>query len=77
MKVININERSATKHKEDLLQVLDELRRQIEEGEIEEFVAASSNAEGEVQIHVCSKDLLGSIGMFEVGKYTLMQIQQQ
>jgi hypothetical protein len=76
MQVININERSTKKRKEDLLEVLDNLRSQIEEGQVDEFVISSIGIDGEVQIHVCVKDSLGGVGLFEIGKNILFQHQQ-
>jgi hypothetical protein len=74
MSVININEKIVAKKKQDLLEVLDELRSRIECGEIEEFVAASGDQDGNVQIHVCTKDMLGSVGLFEIGKNILIRL---
>ena len=76
MQVININEHSTKKRKEDLLEVLDTLRKQIEEGRVDEFVISSLDADGEVQIHVCVKDSLGGVGLFEIGKNIFFQHQQ-
>jgi hypothetical protein len=57
----------------DLLEVVEEMKKQIEEGRIKEFVACSINVDSECQIHVCSLDLPGSIGLFEIGKHLLIQ----
>lgn len=76
MQVINIGDITTEKRKNDLLEVLDDLRRQIENGEIEEFVISSIGADGEVQIHTVIKDLIGGVGLFEVGKNILMEQQQ-
>lgn len=76
MQVIDINDKSAKKRKKDLLEVLDDLRNKIEAGEIEEFVIASVDTDGEVMLHTVIKDALGGIGLFEVGKQTLIQQQQ-
>ena len=53
MKVISIdpNENAKQRHKADLLEVLNEMRDQIESGEIVSFVAASVCDDGECQIH--------------------------
>lgn len=76
MQVIDINDKTAKKRKADLLEVLDDLRAKIEAGEIEEFVIASVDKEGEVMLHTVIKDTLGGIGLFEVGKQTLIEQQQ-
>ena len=61
--------------KQALLEVLDEMKKQIEEGKIKEFVACSIDEDSECQIHVCSLDLPGSVGLFEIGKYLLIQAE--
>jgi len=73
MQVINVADLNQNKKKTELLEILDELRGRVESGEIDEFVAASLDREGEVQIHACIKDLVGGVGMFEMGKNILMQ----
>jgi hypothetical protein len=58
-----------------LLEVIDEMKKQIEEGNIKEFVACSIDEDSECQIHVCSLDLPGSVGLFEIGKHLLIQAE--
>jgi len=62
-------------HKQDMLDVLDHMRQQIEKGVIREFVAASMSDDGDAQIHVCTLDLPGSIGLYEIGKHILISQQ--
>lgn len=76
MQVININDIEKKKRREDLLEIIDDLRKQIENGDVEEFVVASMDNEGEVQIHTVIKDLAGGIGMFEIGKSILLDQQK-
>jgi hypothetical protein len=72
MQVISINEKQEDKRKEDMLEVLDEIRAQIQAGEITEFVAASLDSEGLGQIHVSTLDVPGAVGLFEIGKHLLI-----
>ncbi len=72
MQVISINDKTEAKKKADLLEILDHLRAEVERGDIEEFVTTSVDKEGEVQIHVASKDFIGAIGLFEIGKHILI-----
>lgn len=58
---------------ESMLEVLSEIKRQIEEGEITEFVACSLNKDGDAQIHASCLDLVGGVGLFEVGKHLLIE----
>ena len=73
MEVVSIRDLSKKKQKTGLLEVLDDLRKRIEEGDLEEFVVASMDGEGNVEIHVCVKDLVGGVGLYEVGKNILIQ----
>lgn len=75
MEVININDRNEKRRKENMLEVIDEVRKRIEEGTIEEFVMTSIDKEGEVQIHASCKDLIGGVGLYEIGKNILIQQQ--
>ena len=63
------------KQKQDMLDVLDHLRGEIESGRVREFVATSMSDDGDAQIHVCTLDLPGSIGLYEIGKHILMSQQ--
>jgi hypothetical protein len=72
MKVVSISEKSNEKKKADLLEILDHLRAQVEEGTITEFVAASMDTEGDVQIHAACADFPGAVGLFEIGKHILI-----
>lgn len=79
MEIVSINkatEKSSNKHKEELLEVLDVIKKMVESGEIDEFVAASSSLEGSVQVHIAVKDLLGGVGLFEIGKKLLIDQQE-
>jgi len=74
MEVISINPKAEKeqKEKEQLLEVIDSVRKMIELGEIKEFVICSLDVDNECQIHVCSNDLVGAVGMFEIGKHILI-----
>ncbi|CAB4241650.1 hypothetical protein UFOVP71_188 [uncultured Caudovirales phage] len=75
MKIVSIDpqENERAKLKADLLEVLDEMRAQIEAGEIVEFVAASMCEDGEPQIHAKVPDLATAVGLFEIGKHMIIQ----
>jgi hypothetical protein len=77
MEVISINDHRKEKIQDDeqkkaMLDVLDFMRKEIESGEIKEFVACSLDDEGVCQIHVAAMDLPGSVGLFEIGKHLLI-----
>lgn len=72
MEVVSIGDKKGKKRKDDMLEVLDEMRRQIEAGEIVEFVATSLDNDGIAQIHICAMDMPGSVGLYEIGKHLLI-----
>ena len=74
MNVISIDpkEKEKQKQKADLLEVLDEMREQIEQGNIVEFVAVSTCEDGEQQIHTMVSDLPTAVGLFEIGKHIII-----
>ena len=59
-------------YQKDLLEIVDSFRKMVASGEIVEFAISSLDVEGEVVITTCCKDLLGGVGLFEMGKHTLM-----
>ena len=59
-------------YKKDLLEIIDNFRQMIVDDEIVEFAISSLDVEGEIVITTCCKDLLGGVGLFEMGKHTLM-----
>jgi hypothetical protein len=74
-KVVEFNgkAKAAEQNKRNLLEVLDEMRRQVEEGTIVEFVATSLMDDGECQIHTLVSDLPGGVGLYEIGKHMIIQ----
>ena len=77
MNVVSINpkEEREEKLKNDMLEVLDHLRTAIENGKVKEFAAVSLDDEGIAQIHVCTMDYTGGVGLFEIGKHILITQQ--
>jgi hypothetical protein len=75
MNVISIDpvEIEKRRHRAELLEVLDEMRDQIEQGSIVEFVAVSTCEDGEQQIHTMVRDLPTAVGLFEIGKHMIIQ----
>jgi hypothetical protein len=71
-KVISIGDRKASKRKADLLEILDFIREGVESGDIEEFIAVSVDPDGHTELHACINDVLGGVGMLEVGKHILI-----
>jgi hypothetical protein len=76
MEVISIGDRGEKKRKKNLLEVLADLQKQVEAGEVNEFVIASVDGDGEVAVHACVDDFLGGVGLIEIGKQILMAQQQ-
>jgi hypothetical protein len=57
---------------EDRIFVLEQMIEKIQEGNITEFVIAATSNNGDVEISMYCEDMLGAIGMFEIGKHILM-----
>ena len=77
MDVININDRLEEKKKDNeqrkaMMEVIEEMRKQIENGDIKEFVATSLCKDGNSQIHIACWDVVSGIGMYELGKHMFM-----
>ena len=79
MKVVNLNrELPKEKRKKDLLEIIDSFRQRIVDYEVEEFVIASMDPnDGEVVITVCCQDYVGAVGLFEIGKHILFQVNEE
>jgi hypothetical protein len=82
MKVISINdviknpekenEERIALRKQNLLDILNHVKTEIEEGNIIEFVATSLDKSGDAQIHCYVGDVAAGVGLFEIGKNILM-----
>jgi hypothetical protein len=74
MNVVTLDPKSKQEEqrKADMLEVLEEMKRMVEAGEIDEFVACSTG-QGECKIHASCLDGVGGVGLFEVGKHLLIQ----
>ncbi len=67
--------KEAELRKKEILEVLDEIKRQVEDGDIKELVACSMDRDGLAQLHVSVLDLPGGVGLFEMGKVMLINSQ--
>lgn len=60
--------------KAQMMEVLCAMIEMVEEGEITEFVCASIDGFGDAQVHLCASDYISGVGLFEVGKQTLITL---
>lgn len=67
--------KEAEQRKRELLEVIEEIKQQIEAGEIKEIVACSMDRDGLAQLHCSVLDLPGGVGLFEMGKVMLINSQ--
>ena len=77
MEVVSISSKSPQvrieeEQKKSMLEVLDHMRASVEKGEIKEFVACSADEDGVAMIHVAAMDMIGSVGLYEIGKHLLI-----
>lgn len=75
MKVVSVNPlgKKAEERKQALLEVIEEMREQIESGRIQEFVACSIDTDSTCQIHASALDLPGAVGLYEIGKHMMIE----
>ena len=76
MKVLNFtskNEEENKKNIEYMLEIVDYFRTQIENSEIQEFVISYMDVNNDVQLTANCKDLVGAIGIVEMGKQIILQ----
>lgn len=74
MNVVTINpkEKEESRRKADMVEILDYMKKQVEAGNLKEFVACSLDGDGVSQIHVSTLDMPGAVGLFEIGKHMLI-----
>lgn len=79
MKVVSLDPQNEIKkkHKQDLINILNEMKKEVESGNIDEFVAASIGESGEIQIHAAVKDFIGGVGLFEIGKKIMIDSKEE
>lgn len=75
MEVISISDRSSSKRKTEILEMLDGIRNDVENNRIEEIVVTVMDPEGDCEIHAIIKDVAGGVGMFEIGKHILISTE--
>ena len=80
MEVVSISSKSPKARMEAeqnaaMIEVLDNIRAQVEAGTIAEFVACSIDEDGVAQIHVAAMDMPGAVGLYEIGKHLLINDQ--
>jgi hypothetical protein len=64
---------SRDRERDDLLELIDELRRAVGADELTEFVAVGLTEAGSLRLFFGAKDVIGAIGMFSVGQALLLQ----
>jgi hypothetical protein len=75
MNIISIDSKTKqSQRKAEMLEVLEEIKKLVENDEVSEFVACSQGDHG-LQIHASCLDTVGGIGMFEVGKHLLIEMK--
>jgi hypothetical protein len=76
MKVVTLDKKSKEdERKNELLEVINEIKRLVENGEIKELVACTVDQDGSPSIHVSVLDLPGGVGLFEIGKHMFIELE--
>jgi hypothetical protein len=74
MKIVPLEtkeERNKKENRDDFLDIIDTFRQRFIDGDVNEFVISCLDEEGEVEVYIASQDLVGAVGMFELGKEAL------
>ena len=69
---IDQREKEEQRRKDEMLEILSYMKKQIETGAIREFISCSLDEDGLAQIHVSTLDVPGAVGLFEIGKHILI-----
>lgn len=82
MKVVSINDRPRKidealaavdeKRRNEMLEILEKFRADVQSGKIKEFCATSLDSNNEAKIHCYVDDVAVGIGLFEIGKNILL-----
>lgn len=70
--LVSKEQKMRNEYQKDLLESVDSFREMVQAGEIQEFVITSYNQQGEVIVTVCARNFLAAIGLYEMGKHSLM-----
>jgi hypothetical protein len=62
----------AEKRKEQLLEVVESMKQMVQEGLVTELVAVSLDESGDLRLHISCTSFVEAIGMFELGKISLL-----
>jgi hypothetical protein len=65
------------RRKDEMLEILGYMKKQVETGAIREFISCSLDEDGLAQIHVSTLDVPGAVGLFEIGKHILINQDAQ
>lgn len=65
------------RRKDEMLEILGYMKKQVETGAIREFISCSLDEDGLAQIHVSTLDVPGAVGLFEIGKHILINQEAQ
>lgn len=70
--LVTKNQKAQEEYKKDLLEHADAFRKLIEDDQVKEFVITSVDEYGEVIITACTKDYITALGLYEMGKQSLI-----
>jgi hypothetical protein len=74
---IDQREKEEQRRKDEMLEILGYMKKQVETGAIREFISCSLDEDGLAQIHVSTLDVPGAVGLFEIGKHILINQDAQ
>ena len=73
MKVVELDSsKNEKKTKQHMLDILEEVRKNIEDGTIKEYLVASMDSDAEITLYGHTNDFVGTIGMLETAKHNML-----
>jgi hypothetical protein len=75
MKIVNLkskDEEESKKNIEHMLSIIDDFRKKVEEGQIQEFIVSYMDSDGNVEISANCKDFVGAVGIAETAKQIIL-----
>ncbi len=76
MKVVNFKTKDDEENKkniEHMLSIIDDFRKNVESGQIREFIVSYMDSDGNVEISANCKDFVGAVGIAETAKQIILQ----
>ena len=76
-KLVAINAKKDAERKQDLKEIVQRILEGIESGEVQELICVTLDGEGEATLGAYVQDVVGGMGMFEMGKIMFLATTEE